>query len=302
MGNFKRWRDIATALARCKASSRSRSAESRPESCSRATAALTSWCACRKACAPTRMRSRHCRSRCRRARMLRPSQKPRGRLHRPRRPAMSPCPPLRRSRAPALHAGCRRFEPVTAHHAVLREGGLWMADHIWEDGSHVGYIEHGFAFDQRGRKRYRAEGVLPPQSGYRPGVRRPAEGLNATAAERPDDKGLAAAFRRCSRLAGTKMFCAFLDNSPEPNTLEGVLVGWAVMGNVACRLPITLLKQAEIAARMALAESDPAKARAMHILALEYFDKAHEASTERHRRQPSPLTRPTSSRGSSRDR
>ena len=76
------------------------------------------------------------------------------------------------------------------------------------------------------------------------------------------------------------MLCAFLDNSPEPNTLEGVLVGWAVMGNVACRLPITLLKQAEIAARMALAEPDPAKARAMHILALEYFDKAHEASTE----------------------
>lgn len=28
------------------------------------------------------------------------------------------------------------------------------------------------------------------------------------------------------------------------------------------------------------AESDPAKARAMHILALEYFDKAHKASTE----------------------
>ena len=40
------------------------------------------------------------------------------------------------------------------------------------------------------------------------------------------------------------------------------------------------LKQAEIAARMALAEPDPAKARAMHILALEYFDKAHKASTE----------------------
>lgn len=35
------------------------------------------------------------------------------------------------------------------------------------------------------------------------------------------------------------------------------------------------LKQAEIASRMALAEPDAAKARAMHILALEYFDKAY---------------------------
>ncbi len=33
-----------------------------------------------------------------------------------------------------------------------------MADHIHEDGRHVGYIEHGFAFDQDGRKRYRVEG------------------------------------------------------------------------------------------------------------------------------------------------
>ncbi|MCK1679539.1 hypothetical protein IVA87_08705 [Bradyrhizobium sp. 147] len=37
------------------------------------------------------------------------------------------------------------------------------------------------------------------------------------------------------------------------------------------------LKQAEIAARMALAEPDPEKARAMHILALRFFDKAHRA-------------------------
>jgi hypothetical protein len=40
------------------------------------------------------------------------------------------------------------------------------------------------------------------------------------------------------------------------------------------------LKQAEIAARMALAESDAEKARAIHILALEYFDKAYQARVQ----------------------
>lgn len=35
------------------------------------------------------------------------------------------------------------------------------------------------------------------------------------------------------------------------------------------------LKQAEIASRMALAEPDPEKARAMHIMALDFFDKAN---------------------------
>jgi hypothetical protein len=40
------------------------------------------------------------------------------------------------------------------------------------------------------------------------------------------------------------------------------------------------LKQAETAARLALAESDPAKAQAMHILALEFYDKADKARTE----------------------
>jgi hypothetical protein len=40
------------------------------------------------------------------------------------------------------------------------------------------------------------------------------------------------------------------------------------------------LKQAEIAARIALAEPEAEKARAMHILALEYFDRAHKARTE----------------------
>ncbi|MCK1489078.1 hypothetical protein IVB14_01100 [Bradyrhizobium sp. 180] len=40
------------------------------------------------------------------------------------------------------------------------------------------------------------------------------------------------------------------------------------------------LKQAEIASRMALAEPDPEKARAMHILALRFFDKAHRAEVK----------------------
>lgn len=40
------------------------------------------------------------------------------------------------------------------------------------------------------------------------------------------------------------------------------------------------LKQAEIASRMALAEPDPEKARAMHIMSLDYFDKAHRASVK----------------------
>ncbi|TYO60899.1 hypothetical protein FXV83_41205 [Bradyrhizobium hipponense] len=46
------------------------------------------------------------------------------------------------------------------------------------------------------------------------------------------------------------------------------------------------LKQAEIASRLALAEPDPEKARAMHVLALELFDKAA-------RTQPSPPAEPT---------
>ena len=40
------------------------------------------------------------------------------------------------------------------------------------------------------------------------------------------------------------------------------------------------LKQAEIASRMALTEPDPEKARAMHIMALDFFDKAHRAKVE----------------------
>ena len=52
------------------------------------------------------------------------------------------------------------------------------------------------------------------------------------------------------------------------------------------------LKQAEIAARMALAEPDAAKVRAMHILALEYFDKARRASTEAATPAAEPTMRP----------
>ena len=47
------------------------------------------------------------------------------------------------------------------------------------------------------------------------------------------------------------------------------------------------LKQAEIASRIALTDPNPEKARAMHIVALDFFDKAHRAgikTTERLRR------------------
>jgi hypothetical protein len=37
------------------------------------------------------------------------------------------------------------------------------------------------------------------------------------------------------------------------------------------------LRQAEVAARLALAESEPAKAAALHLLALEQYDKAGKA-------------------------
>jgi hypothetical protein len=43
------------------------------------------------------------------------------------------------------------------------------------------------------------------------------------------------------------------------------------------------LKQAELAARLALTESDPHKARALHVLALEYYDKAEKAKVEQAR-------------------
>ena len=40
------------------------------------------------------------------------------------------------------------------------------------------------------------------------------------------------------------------------------------------------LKQAQLAAQFALAESDPEKAQAMHVLALEQYDKADRARVE----------------------
>ena len=40
------------------------------------------------------------------------------------------------------------------------------------------------------------------------------------------------------------------------------------------------LKQAELAARLALAESNPDKARALHVLALDYYAKADQAKAE----------------------
>lgn len=41
------------------------------------------------------------------------------------------------------------------------------------------------------------------------------------------------------------------------------------------------LKQAEIASRMALAEPDAEKARAMHVMALEFFDKAYQVQADK---------------------
>jgi hypothetical protein len=40
------------------------------------------------------------------------------------------------------------------------------------------------------------------------------------------------------------------------------------------------LRQAEVVARLALAESDPEKAAALHVLALEHYDKAEQAKSE----------------------
>jgi hypothetical protein len=40
------------------------------------------------------------------------------------------------------------------------------------------------------------------------------------------------------------------------------------------------VKQAELAARLALAESDPERARVLHILALKHYDKADKARAQ----------------------
>jgi hypothetical protein len=37
------------------------------------------------------------------------------------------------------------------------------------------------------------------------------------------------------------------------------------------------MRQAEVAARLSLAESDPVKAAKLHLLALEHFEKAEQA-------------------------
>ena len=59
------------------------------------------------------------------------------------------------------------------------------------------------------------------------------------------------------------------------HALEGVVGGETIVPTAEY-----YLKQAEIASRMALAESDPEKARAMHILALAYYDKAYLAQVQ----------------------
>lgn len=43
------------------------------------------------------------------------------------------------------------------------------------------------------------------------------------------------------------------------------------------------LKQAQVAASLALAESDPEKARALQVLALEWFDRAEKVKAEQAR-------------------
>jgi hypothetical protein len=47
------------------------------------------------------------------------------------------------------------------------------------------------------------------------------------------------------------------------------------------------LKQGQLAARMALAEPDEAKATKLNLLALEQFDKAEKAKVEKQSRRPS---------------
>jgi hypothetical protein len=46
------------------------------------------------------------------------------------------------------------------------------------------------------------------------------------------------------------------------------------------------LRQAEIASRFALAESDPLKATQFHLLALEHFEKAEKAKASNHPSRP----------------
>jgi len=59
------------------------------------------------------------------------------------------------------------------------------------------------------------------------------------------------------------------------HALEGVVGGETIVPTAEY-----YLKQAEIASRLALAEPDPEKARAMHILALAYYDKAYLAQVQ----------------------
>jgi hypothetical protein len=63
-----------------------------------------------------------------------------------------------------------------------------------------------------------------------------------------------------------------------------------VVGGIIVPTAEYYLKQAEIASRMALSEPDSQKARAMHILALDYFDKAYRAQV-----REAPPPHPTSS-------
>ena len=55
---------------------------------------------------------------------------------------------------------------------------------------------------------------------------------------------------------------------------------WSGFGGSALPGSEYYLKQAQLAAHLALVESNPEKARALHILALDYYDKAEKAKVE----------------------
>jgi hypothetical protein len=65
-------------------------------------------------------------------------------------------------------------------------------------------------------------------------------------------------------------------------TYDSAPLGWTTGGSA---LPSAeyYLKQAQLAAHLALTESDAVKARALHVLALEYFAKADKAKVEQAR-------------------
>ena len=68
---------------------------------------------------------------------------------------------------------------------------------------------------------------------------------------------------------------------PELVTYVGVISNGFESGVQALPSDEYYLRQAKVTAHMALTESDPVKAEALHVLALKYFDKAEKARTGR---------------------